>query len=135
MFGVKNAAISIKYFAARSGSGATIYINDRPVPLLAGENPEYQSPLSPMTCKVFGEYSLPGEILLRLPYLAGISKVWRRGKRTRCLLIINMRLFPHKVVNPVSVILVLIFLLLLFVCLFIYLLMKTEQSYRVRLKA
>lgn len=61
MFGVKNAAISIKYFAARSGSGATIYINDRPVPLLAGENPEYQSPLSPMTCKVFGEYFLIGD--------------------------------------------------------------------------
>lgn len=74
MFGVKNAAISIKYFAARSGSGATIYINDRPVPLLAGENPEYQSPLSPMTCKVFGEYFLIGEISGRLPFLAGITE-------------------------------------------------------------
>lgn len=78
MFGVKNAAISIKYFAARSGSGATIYINDRPVPLLAGENPEYQSPLSPMTCKVFGEYSLIGEISERLPHLAGINRIWRK---------------------------------------------------------
>lgn len=81
MFGVKNAAISIKYFAARSGSGATIYINDRPVPLLAGENPEYQSPLSPMTCKVFGEYSLIGEISERLPHLAGLNGIWRKGYR------------------------------------------------------
>lgn len=78
MFGVKNAAISIKYFTARSGSGATIYINDRPVPLLAGENPEYQSPLSPMTCKVFGEYSLIAEISERLPLLAGINRIWRK---------------------------------------------------------
>lgn len=90
MFGVKNAAISIKYFAARSGSGATIYINDRPVPLLAGENPEYQSPLSPMTCKVFGEYSLPGEISERLPYLAGMNGIWRRGNIIRYVLTINI---------------------------------------------
>lgn len=39
---------------------AAIYINDRVSFPPARENPEYQSPLTPMTCKV-PKYSLPRE--------------------------------------------------------------------------